>query len=147
MKINKKKCFFIISGCICVTVGVVIAILDLVWPHRFSTVLEVDYDTPYDRHVLIVDSRQRARPQTQASLPTRILRSISPSLYKYFLTTYWKCLNQQMYNHSMYLSISGNIILDNIARILSLLSSQLVGYQVIRFYQNDIFSTERLRVN
>ncbi|VVC91214.1 dual oxidase maturation factor 2 [Leptidea sinapis] len=72
-------CFWLvlIAGCICVVVGLFIAILDLVWPHRFSTVLEVDYDTPYDRHVLIVDSRQRARPQTQASLPTRILRRLS----------------------------------------------------------------------
>lgn len=61
-------------GCICVVVGLLIAALDLMWPHRFSTVLEVDYDTPYDRHVLIVDSRQRARPQTQSSLPSRILR-------------------------------------------------------------------------
>lgn len=55
-------------------VGLLVAMLDLIWPHRFSTVLEVDYDTPYDRHVLIVDSRQRARPQNTASLPTRILR-------------------------------------------------------------------------
>ncbi|XP_022813820.1 dual oxidase maturation factor 1 isoform X1 [Spodoptera litura] len=72
-------CFWLvlIAGCICVAVGLIIAILDLIWPHRFSTVLEVDYDTPYDRHVLIVDSRQRARPQTQASLPTRILRRLS----------------------------------------------------------------------
>ncbi|XP_038209850.1 dual oxidase maturation factor 1 isoform X3 [Zerene cesonia] len=69
-------CFWLvlIAGCICLVVGLLIAALDLVWPHRFSTVLEVDYDTPYDRHVLIVDSRQRARPQAQASLPTRILR-------------------------------------------------------------------------
>ncbi|XP_038209849.1 dual oxidase maturation factor 1 isoform X2 [Zerene cesonia] len=72
-------CFWLvlIAGCICLVVGLLIAALDLVWPHRFSTVLEVDYDTPYDRHVLIVDSRQRARPQAQASLPTRILRRLS----------------------------------------------------------------------
>lgn len=72
-------CFWLvlIAGSACVLVGMVIAMLDLIWPHRFSTVLEVDYDTPYDRHVLIVDSRQRARPQTQASLPTRILRRLS----------------------------------------------------------------------
>ncbi|KAG7308596.1 hypothetical protein JYU34_005815 [Plutella xylostella] len=72
-------CFWLvlISGCTCVFVGLVIAALDLTWPHRFSTVLEVDYDTPYDRHVLIVDSRQRARPQTQPSLPSRILRRLS----------------------------------------------------------------------
>ncbi|XP_030030651.1 dual oxidase maturation factor 1 [Manduca sexta] len=72
-------CFWLvlIAGSSCVLVGLFIAILDLIWPHRFSTVLEVDYDTPYDRHVLIVDSRQRARPQMQASLPTRILRRLS----------------------------------------------------------------------
>ncbi|KOB73423.1 Dual oxidase maturation factor 1 [Operophtera brumata] len=72
-------CFWLvlIAGCICVVVGLLIAMLDLIWPHQFSTVLEVDYDTPYDRHVLIVDSRQRARPQNQASLPTRILRRLS----------------------------------------------------------------------
>ncbi|XP_063624129.1 dual oxidase maturation factor 2 [Cydia splendana] len=72
-------CFWLvlISGCICLVVGLLIAAVDLVWPHRFSTVLEVDYDTPYDRHVLIVDSRQRARPQTQQSLPSRILRRLS----------------------------------------------------------------------
>lgn len=65
---------FTIPGSICLVVGLLIAAVDLAWPHRFSTVLEVDYDTPYDRHVLIVDSRQRARPQTQSSLPSRILR-------------------------------------------------------------------------
>ncbi|XP_032517617.2 dual oxidase maturation factor 2 [Danaus plexippus] len=72
-------CFWLvlIAGAICLVVGLLIAALDLVWPHRFSTVLEVDYDTPYDRHVLIVDSRQRARPQTQSSLPSRILRRLS----------------------------------------------------------------------
>lgn len=26
------------------------------YPHSFSTVLEVDYDTPYDRHVIIEES-------------------------------------------------------------------------------------------
>ncbi|XP_041979575.1 dual oxidase maturation factor 2 isoform X2 [Aricia agestis] len=69
-------CFWLVlvAGCVCVVVGLLIAILDWIWPHRFSTVLEVDYDTPYDRHVLIVDSRQRARPQAQSSLPSRILR-------------------------------------------------------------------------
>lgn len=72
-------CFWLVltSGCICILVGLLIAALDLVWPHKFSTVLEVDYDTPYDRHVLIVDSRQRARPQLQNSLPSRILRRLS----------------------------------------------------------------------
>ncbi|CAK1551123.1 unnamed protein product [Leptosia nina] len=72
-------CFWLvlIAGCICLVVGLLIAALDLVWPHKFSTVLEVDYDTPYDRHVLIVDSRQRARPQAQTSLPSRILRRLS----------------------------------------------------------------------
>lgn len=31
--------------------------VDLTYPHRFSTILEVDYDTPYDRHVIIEESK------------------------------------------------------------------------------------------
>lgn len=39
--------------------GVVITMVDLIYPHRFSTVLEVDYDTPYDRHVIIEESHDK----------------------------------------------------------------------------------------
>lgn len=36
--------------------GVVITAIDMIFPHSFSTILEVDYDTPYDRHVIIEES-------------------------------------------------------------------------------------------
>ena len=33
-----------------------IALLDWIYPHRFSTILDLDFDTPYDRHIIIEDS-------------------------------------------------------------------------------------------
>lgn len=30
--------------------------VDCIYPHKFSTILEVDFDTPYDRHIIIEDS-------------------------------------------------------------------------------------------
>jgi len=42
--------------------GSVCAILDWIFPHKFSTILDLDFDTPYDRHTIIEDStdtRQR----------------------------------------------------------------------------------------
>ncbi|XP_063984088.1 dual oxidase maturation factor 1 [Diachasmimorpha longicaudata] len=44
------------AGVVCVLGGTVIAVIDLIFPHQFSTILEVDYDTPYDRHVIIEES-------------------------------------------------------------------------------------------
>lgn len=54
-------CFWLalIAGGVCLTVGVIITTIEIVNPHSFSTILEVDYDTPYDRHVIIEDSRGR----------------------------------------------------------------------------------------
>ncbi|XP_063236354.1 dual oxidase maturation factor 1-like [Bacillus rossius redtenbacheri] len=51
-------CFWVVlcAGMLCVVSGTVIATVDVVYPHRFSTVLEVDYDTPYDRHIIIEES-------------------------------------------------------------------------------------------
>lgn len=40
----------------CVAVGGIIAIVDVVFPNKFSTILEVDYGTPFDRHVIIEES-------------------------------------------------------------------------------------------
>lgn len=45
-----------LAGVLCTAVGLVIAIVDVIYPHRFSTILEVDYDTPYDRHIIIEES-------------------------------------------------------------------------------------------
>lgn len=41
----------------CLLCGVVITTIEIINPHHFSTILEVNYDTPYDRHVIIEDSR------------------------------------------------------------------------------------------
>lgn len=40
----------------CLLSGVIITTIEIVLPNCFSTVLEVDYDTPYDRHIIIEDS-------------------------------------------------------------------------------------------
>lgn len=47
----------LIAGCISLSAGVIITTIEIILPHSFSTILEVDYDTPYDRHVIIEDSR------------------------------------------------------------------------------------------
>lgn len=66
-------------GLVCGFVGMVIACVDLLYPHRFSTVLEVDFDTPYDRHIIIEDSRYHRKKRSnkgneEAGLGRRILR-------------------------------------------------------------------------
>lgn len=78
----------LIVGVICFAVGVIISTIDLVWPHTFSTILEVYYDTPYDRHVILEEShdvRYRKKVVTgkggleepPTSLGGRILRRLS----------------------------------------------------------------------
>jgi dual oxidase maturation factor 1 len=59
----------------------VVSAIDLIWPHKFSTILEVYYDTPYDRHVILEEShdvRYRKRNsrglEDPPSLGSRILR-------------------------------------------------------------------------
>lgn len=71
-------------GILCLSIGLIIAIIDLVWPHRFSTILEVYYDTPYDRHVILEEShdvRYRKRNskglEEPPGLGSRILRRLS----------------------------------------------------------------------
>ncbi|CAG5089561.1 Similar to DUOXA1: Dual oxidase maturation factor 1 (Homo sapiens) [Cotesia congregata] len=46
----------LVAGSSCLLSGIIITIIDLIFPHQFSTILEVDYDTPYDRHVIIEES-------------------------------------------------------------------------------------------
>lgn len=81
-------CFWLVLvvGVVCFLVGVVISTIDLVWPHTFSTILEVYYDTPYDRHVILEEShdvRYRKRNNSKGleepatSLGGRILRRLS----------------------------------------------------------------------
>lgn len=84
-------CFWLVlcAGILCLSVGLLIAAVDLMWPHRFSTILEVYYDTPYDRHVILEEShdvRYRKRNSRNGleepgagvgGLGSRILRRLS----------------------------------------------------------------------
>ncbi|XP_060535968.1 dual oxidase maturation factor 2 [Cylas formicarius] len=81
-------CYWLVlaAGAVCLLVGVVTTTLEIVKPHSFLTILEVNYDTPYDRHVIIEDSRgrkdQRKRTTTleephALGLGSRILRRLS----------------------------------------------------------------------
>uniref|UniRef100_A0A336MSR9 CSON006053 protein n=1 Tax=Culicoides sonorensis TaxID=179676 RepID=A0A336MSR9_CULSO len=80
-------CFWlvIVAGALSFSIGFIISIIDLIWPHRFTTILEVYYDTPYDRHVILEEShdvRYRKRNSKSGleeppSLGTRILRRLS----------------------------------------------------------------------
>jgi dual oxidase maturation factor 1 len=99
-------CFWLVlvAGMLCLIIGLTISIIDLVWPHRFSTILEVSslaptllhvvitfgrnlqvyYDTPYDRHVILEESHDvRYRKRNSKSLEdhpglgSRILRRLS----------------------------------------------------------------------
>nr|CAD7452957.1 unnamed protein product [Timema tahoe] len=84
-------CFWLVltAGVLCLTAGFVIAVVDLVYPHRFSTILEVDYDTPYDRHIIIEESHDTRRNNKKntggnrleeppaAGIGTKILRRLS----------------------------------------------------------------------
>ncbi|XP_064105903.1 dual oxidase maturation factor 1-like [Macrobrachium nipponense] len=51
-------CFWLtlIVGSIMAISGMIVSIVDWIYPHKFSTILEVDFDTPYDRHIIIEDS-------------------------------------------------------------------------------------------
>ncbi|KAK9501853.1 hypothetical protein O3M35_012504 [Rhynocoris fuscipes] len=76
-------CFWlvIVAGALCILVGLIILTIDLIYPNRFSTILEVDYDTPYDRHVIIEESHHKRRNgkglEEPPGLGRRILRRLS----------------------------------------------------------------------
>lgn len=70
------------SGILCLCVGIIISIIDLVWPHTFSTIVEVYFDTPYDRHVILEEShdvryQKRNSRALDESLGHKILRRLS----------------------------------------------------------------------
>lgn len=67
------------AGVACLFAGLVITAIDMIFPHQFSTILEVDYDTPYDRHVIIEESFdtrnvRRKVPKIEDSFGDRIMR-------------------------------------------------------------------------
>lgn len=77
-------CFWLIlvAGILSLFVGVVISVIDLVWPHTFSTIVEVYFDTPYDRHVILEEShdvryQKRNSRALDESLGHKILRRLS----------------------------------------------------------------------
>lgn len=78
-------CFWLvlIAGGTCLLTGLIVSAVDLIWPHKFSTILEVYYDTPYDRHVILEESHDvrytrkrnsKGGLEEPASLGSRILR-------------------------------------------------------------------------
>jgi len=75
-----------VAGVLCVLLGGAVSIIDLVYPHKFSTILEVDFGTPFDRHTIIEDSQEtkkkkktvpRLEEPPSAGLGTRLLRRLS----------------------------------------------------------------------
>ncbi|KAK9732406.1 Dual oxidase maturation factor [Popillia japonica] len=87
-------CYWLVfaAGCICLLSGVIITTVEIVFPNifpnSFSTILEVDYDTPYDRHIIIEDSHGKRYQKKRfsngkleepsgISLGSRILRRLS----------------------------------------------------------------------
>ncbi len=62
-------CFWLIlvAGLLCLMVGVSISIIDLIYPHKFSTILEMDYGTPFDRHTIIEDSHETKKKKKTTS--------------------------------------------------------------------------------
>lgn len=77
------------AGLLCISVGLIIVAIDCVYPHKFSTILEVDFDTPYDRHIIIEDSIHRKKRVGNKSLEEpeglgrRILRLSNAIPYYY----------------------------------------------------------------
>lgn len=60
-----RDMFFYFAGIGCMITGIVILVLDTIFPHSFSTILEVDFDTPYDRHVIIEESSVTKRREVK----------------------------------------------------------------------------------
>lgn len=77
-------CFWLVlvAGVLCLVVGIVISVIDLVYPHTFSTIVDVYFDTPYDRHVILEEShdvryQKRNSRAMDESLGHKILRRLS----------------------------------------------------------------------
>jgi len=77
-----------VAGCLCVLMGGAVSIIDLIYPHKFSTILEVDFGTPFDRHTIIEDSQEMKKkkknlpkleepPSAGLGFSSRLLRRLS----------------------------------------------------------------------
>ncbi|EEB10699.1 conserved hypothetical protein [Pediculus humanus corporis] len=74
------KSFYLVlySGILCLIVGLIITTIDTIFPHKFTTMLEVDYDTPYDRHIIIEDSQEEEEERGSVTgFGNKILRRLS----------------------------------------------------------------------
>lgn len=75
----------LVAGVLCFLMGAAVSIIDLIYPHKFSTILEVDFGTPFDRHTIIEDSHEtkkkkdmpRLEAPPSAGLGSRLLRRLS----------------------------------------------------------------------
>ncbi|XP_020282244.1 dual oxidase maturation factor 1 [Pseudomyrmex gracilis] len=79
------------AGAACLLSGLIITAIDMIFPHQFSTILEVDYDTPYDRHVIIEESYdtrnvKRKAPKIEDSFGDRIMSQLSSKLQNRYAT-------------------------------------------------------------
>merc|ERR1719414_1043771 len=61
-------CFWIniLAGTICLCFGICISMVDLLYPHKFSTIMEMDYGTPFDRVTIIEDSHETKKKKKWA---------------------------------------------------------------------------------
>lgn len=87
-------CYWLIlvAGILCLCVGITISVIDLVWPHTFSTTLEIYFDTPYDRHVILEEShdvryQKRNSRGMDESFGHKILRRLSSKTRDFNVTT------------------------------------------------------------
>ena len=86
-----------VTGCLCIAIGCLISLLDLLFPHKFSTILEVDYDTPYDRHIIIEESHdkrkkgKRSLEEPEMGIGRKILRFVTSSKVEYFSVSDFSC--------------------------------------------------------
>ncbi|XP_043467970.1 dual oxidase maturation factor 1 [Leptopilina heterotoma] len=75
----------LIAGVTCFFSGIIISAIEFIFPHQFSTILEVDYDTPHDRHVIIEESFdtrniRRKLSRREDSFGDRFLSQLSTKL-------------------------------------------------------------------
>ncbi|EFX87619.1 hypothetical protein DAPPUDRAFT_42960, partial [Daphnia pulex] len=79
-------CFWLVlaAGLLVSLLGLIITLVEIAYPHKFSTVIELDYDTPYDRHIIIEEShdtkvgKRRSRfEEPIANFGSRIFRRFS----------------------------------------------------------------------
>lgn len=67
----------LITGSIAVIVGAIITIIDTLYPNKFSTILEIDYDTPY-RYFVGNDAHVFGHMSADRNVESKIERSPTP---------------------------------------------------------------------